>query len=973
MNAKSSDPPTDTDTAMRSREESGTLAIEARNRTFFELAPDGILIADPHSYYLDANPGICRMLGYTRDELVGLHGSDIVAPGEIRNIDPALEAIKSTSGYQREWTFRRKDGSTFDAEVIATTLPDGNLLAMVRDVTAHKAREHELKRISRLYAALSHINQAIVWKRSSGELLETICEALVHHGGFEMAWIGWHDPSSQRLLPVAVWGDDSGYIHSIDVYADDRPEGRGPSGIAFRSGRPYINNDLINDPTTVLWRQEQERRGLHANAVFPIRANGIVSATLSVYATEPGFFQDKEIALLEEAARDVSFAIDNLARERERQRAEDTARNEKLFSDTMIDSMPGVVYFYDEAGRFLRWNYNFETVSGYAGDEIERMHPLDFFAGEEKRRVSERIAEVFATGESSIEAEFTSKNGTATPYLFTGRRVAFEGKSCLVGVGIDISVRRRALHALEESERKYRELVELANSIILRWNSEGCITYMNEFGQRFFGYSAAEIVGRSVIGTIVPETESSGRDLRQLMDAIHADPDAFRENINENMRRNGERAWIAWTNRVVRDASGRVVELLAIGSDITGLKHTEAALREAELRFHTLFEQTPVGVIVIDPDGNRIVECNDQAAQQLGFTPAQLSGLRLDDIAARLPGIDASARIKKILALGRDEFEIQHLSPKGDMRDVLVSGCVLELGGRKVIHSVFLDITQRKLAERVLQESHERLESSVAARTRELQAALVRAEAADRLKSAFLATMSHEFRTPLNSILGFTGIILQGLAGPLNPEQAKQLGMVRGSARHLLELISDVLDISKIEAGQMEVRAAAFNLRESLERVVASVRPLAEKKGLALDLVIAADVAQMLSDRRRVEQILLNLLNNAIKFTQNGSVTLTAELTDASQSIDGNGSGMSARLRITDTGIGIRPEDLGRLFQPFHQIDSGLTRQHEGTGLGLAICRRLTALLGGDIVAASAWSKGSVFTVTLPLQRSMAA
>ncbi|HTD29527.1 MAG TPA: PAS domain S-box protein, partial [Xanthomonadaceae bacterium] len=634
MNWKSADGNPDTGAPGRSPATSETLAIEARNRTFFELAPDGILIADPQSHYLDANPSICRMLGYARDELIGLHGSDIVAPSEISNIDPALDAIKSEPSYEREWKFRRKDGSTFDADVIATTLPDGNILAMVRDTTAHKEREREIQRISRLYAALSHINQAIVWSRTRDELLPKICEALVGHGGFEMAWIGWHDPQSHRLLPAAVWGDDSGYILSIEVYADDRPGGRGPSGIVFRSGLPFISNDLLNDPVTVPWRPEQERRGLRASAVFPIRSNENVCATLSVYSDKPGYFKDKEIALLEEAASDISFALDNLERERERQRAEETARSEKLFSDTMIDSMPGVVYFYDEAGRFLRWNRNFETVSGYAGDEIARMQPLDFFAEDEKRRVAERIAEVFATGESSIEAEFTAKNGTATPYLFTGRRVAFEGKSCLVGVGIDITDRRRAQLGLVESERKYRELVELANSIILRWNSEGCVTFINEFGQKFFGYTAAEIIGRNVIGTIVPETETSGRDLRQLMEAIHADPEAFRQNINENMRRNGERVWIAWTNRIVRDPSGSVVELLAIGSDITDLKRTETALREAELRFHTLFEQTPVGVIVIDPDGNRIVECNDQAAQQLGFTAKQLSGLSLDDIAA---------------------------------------------------------------------------------------------------------------------------------------------------------------------------------------------------------------------------------------------------------------------------------------------------------------------------------------------------
>ena len=162
----------------------------------------------------------------------------------------------------------------------------------------------------------------------------------------------------------------------------------------------------------------------------------------------------------------------------------------------------------------------------------------------------------------------------------------------------------------------------------------------------------------------------------------------------------------------------------------------------------------------------------------------------------------------------------------------------------------------------------------MARRTAELAVAKERAESADRLKSAFLATMSHELRTPLNSIIGFTGIMLQGLAGPLNAEQTKQLGMVQSSARHLLALINDVLDISKIEAGQLEIRAEQFDLRSSLEKVAALVKPLAEKKGLALRVVLSPDVGQAVSDRLRVEQVLLNLLNNAVKFTERGEVTL---------------------------------------------------------------------------------------------------
>lgn len=233
-----------------------------------------------------------------------------------------------------------------------------------------------------------------------------------------------------------------------------------------------------------------------------------------------------------------------------------------------------------------------------------------------------------------------------------------------------------------------------------------------------------------------------------------------------------------------------------------------------------------------------------------------------------------------------------------------------------------------------------------------------RAEAANRLKSSFLAHMSHELRTPLNSILGFTGVLLQELPGPLNPEQRKQLGLVQASARHLLNLINDLLDLSKIEAGELKVGCLPYDLRELLERVVASVRPQAEAKGLALRVALSPEIGAATGDPRRVEQILLNLLSNAIKFTQEGEVVLSARLSD---------DGRAVVLQVRDTGIGISAEDRPVLFQPFQQLETRLARPAEGTGLGLAICKRLTELMGGEIHLDSQPGRGSTFTVVLPL------
>lgn len=228
---------------------------------------------------------------------------------------------------------------------------------------------------------------------------------------------------------------------------------------------------------------------------------------------------------------------------------------------------------------------------------------------------------------------------------------------------------------------------------------------------------------------------------------------------------------------------------------------------------------------------------------------------------------------------------------------------------------------------------------------------------ADRIKSAFLATMSHELRTPLNSIIGFTGILIQGLAGPLNPEQHKQMAMVQKSSRHLLALINDVLDISKIEAGQLDLANTSFALPLSIEKMAKIIKPLADQKGLGLEVDIAPEVGSIVGDQRRLEQVILNLLGNAVKFTEKGWVRVCCRL--ASDQYE---------LSFTDTGIGIQPEEIPGLFQPFHQIDSGLARKHEGTGLGLSICKKIIDLMGGSIEVASKWGQGSTFTLRLPRQ-----
>jgi PAS domain S-box-containing protein len=393
---------------------------------------------------------------------------------------------------------------------------------------------------------------------------------------------------------------------------------------------------------------------------------------------------------------------------------------------------------------------------------------------------------------------------------------------------------------------------------------------------------------------------------------------------------------------------------LGFNDMLTHIQARERALQESEARYRATLDRMLEGCQIVDRQW-RYVYLNDTAARQSRKTKTELLGRTMQEC---FPGFDQSPVFETLQRCMEERIEahVENEFPYDDG-----SSAWFELSAQPVPEGLLilsLDVSARKRNERILLDARDELERKVAERTAELVVAKEQAESSDRLKSEFLATMSHELRTPLNAIIGFTGTLLMKLPGPLNVEQDKQLRTVQTSAKHLLSLINDLLDVAKIESGKMELNIQPMACQRVIDEVLAALRPAASGKGLELGGKLPVLDLVVLADRRAFSQILFNLTNNAIKFTEKGSVVVELHEPD--------GATDSIAVSVSDTGPGIAEADQKRLFQSFAQVDSGSKRRVEGTGLGLYVSRKLAELQGGTIELESTPGVGSRFTLRMP-------
>lgn len=495
---------------------------------------------------------------------------------------------------------------------------------------------------------------------------------------------------------------------------------------------------------------------------------------------------------------------------------------------------------------------------------------------------------------------------------------------------------------LHKSEIKYRGLVQYANSVILRWDKDGRVIFINDFGQKLFGFRREEIVGKNVVGTIVAEKESTGRDLTAMIDAIFKTPEKYTLNENENICRDGRRVWIQWSNNAIVDEEGEFLEMLSVGIDITERKETEKLLRETENRYRALFESANDAILVRNADGI-CIDCNQKALELFGCSREKIIGHPPEHLTPSVQpdGSESHEKAgqlnKKAMEGEPQTFEWQIKRADGKLGDVTVNVNCFKANGKTYLQSVLTDITRRKRMESELRQA-QKMEGI----------------------GTLAGGIAHDFNNILSAIIGYTELAQMKVDS--DSELAKDLNQVRKASERAKGLVGQILTFSRKEKHEDAILQINLIVKEALKLIRSSI-----PSTIVIEQNISTKAA-VLTDPTQIHQLIMNLCTNAYQAMLDTGGRLTVSMHEVVVNPEENpnldlAEGNYVQIEVSDTGCGMDEETLANIFDPFFTTKE----QGRGTGLGLAVVYDIVTGMNGGLSVKSQPGAGTTFHLFLPV------
>ncbi|PKP51390.1 MAG: hypothetical protein CVT92_12895 [Bacteroidetes bacterium HGW-Bacteroidetes-1] len=875
---------------------------EMKVRDILQTAMDGFWLVDRKGNFIEVNDSACETLGYFREEMLKMNISDIEVIESTGQIKERISKIHTIGMDRFESKHRCKNGQIIDVEVSARYNHVHNMIiTVIKDITARKQRDEILR------ASEERFRKAI---------MDAPLPIMIHTEG------GKVDSVNKQ------WEKTTGYtlkeIPTIDIWTEKAYFGNEREANKKRIEKLYGIDNKVDEGEYII----TTKSGVKRNLFFSSTSLGRNCDGKNIIISMATDLTERIGVMNELKASEERFRL-------------------------AVSMSPIPIMIHNEDNEVLQLSEGWTNYSGYTivdiptlGDWTEKAY------GKRSGFAKKYIEDLFALKKTANtgEWEVTSKNGETRNWEFftTPIGILSDGEKVLLSTAIDITDRKRAEKKTTDSEAQLRLLIEQSPFAIELYDLNGLQIAVNKAYEDLWGFPSSTTVGRfNVLKSI--EVERTGllayvkrayKGESVKVPDYQFDPTGATEAIGK-----GRHRWLSTNIYPLKDSEEKVKNIVIVHEDITKVKEYDRLIKESEEKYRTMIERSNDLIWMLDKMGN-FNFFNKHVEETTGFLFKDWKGKSFVPLLMKneLPYINDVFR--KTISGNTESYELHLKVSSGKILVLSVNTAPIYTGNEITgIVSFARDITQQKEAEE------------------KLIKALEKATESDRLKSAFLANMSHEIRTPMNGILGFAELLKEpGLSGE---EQQNYIQIIEKSGARMLNIINDIISISKIESGLVELSISEINVNEQIEQLFNFFKPEAEAKGIKLFVnnTLTAKQASLKTDTAKLYSILSNLIKNAIKYTSKGSIEIGCGITADTQDT------LSLQFYVKDTGIGIAKERQEAIFERFIQADIEDKMARQGAGLGLAICKSYSEMLGGKIWVESTLNEGSVFYFTIPDKR----